>query len=84
MITLQGTVHANQPLSGTYSFRVASAGHSGGTNIRQGGGFTAGPDAPAMLGRVMLGNAGAIYDADLEITAHGATVKCSERVGGAI
>jgi hypothetical protein len=84
MIELQGVVHADVPVSGSYRFKVASAGGAGNTNMSQGGYFTAGPGEAAMLGRVMLGNAGAIYDATLEIESDGMTVECEERVGGAI
>lgn len=84
MITLEGTVHATVATVGSYRFRVSSVGQSGGTNIQQGGNFNATPGNPATLGRVMLGNAGAIYDADLEIKSNGTTIACSERVGGAI
>jgi hypothetical protein len=83
-IMLQGVIHADVPVSGSYRFKVASAGGAGNTNMSQGGYFTAGPGEAAMLGRVMLGNAGAIYDATLEIESDGLSVECEERVGGAI
>lgn len=84
MIALQGIVHSDVATSGAYTFKVASAGGSGNTNIQQGGGFQAGPDAPAMLGKVMLGNTGNVYDAKLKITSNGKTFECAERVGGNI
>jgi hypothetical protein len=83
-IALEGRVEAQVALSGSYRFRVASAAPGGSTNFRQGGGFSAMPDRPLTLGRIMLGNAGAVYDATLEITAAGTTVTCTERVGGNI
>ena len=83
-ITLQGVIHADVPVSGSYRFKVASAGGAGNTNMSQGGAFAAGPGETAMLGKVMLGNAGAIYDATLEIESDGMAVECEERVGGAI
>lgn len=83
-IALQGTVHTDVAISGSYRFRVASAAGGGSANIQQGGNFIAMPGGPVTVGRVMLGNAGAIYDASLEITANGTAIKCSERVGGAI
>lgn len=82
MIVLQGVVHADADTSGTYRFKVKSTGSGGNSDISQGGSFTAGPDRPAMLGRVMLGGGGAIYDASLDVTSAGATVSCSEQVGG--
>ena len=65
MISLQGVIHADVALSGSYRFKVESAGGGGNTNMSQGGAFTAGPGEEVLLGRVMLGNAGAIYDATL-------------------
>jgi hypothetical protein len=84
MIVLQGVIHADVPITGSYRFNVASAGGAGNTNMSQGGAFTAAPGEAVMLGKVMLGNAGAIYDATLEIESDGMAVECEERVGGAI
>lgn len=83
MVTLEGVLRADQPVTGSYTFRVTGAGGGGSTNIAQGGGFMAGPEGPVSLGQVMLGG-GSAYDASLEVSAGGATVTCSERVGGAI
>lgn len=79
MTTLQGVVHADIAVSGTYSFRVTGSGGGGSSNISQGGGFTAGPDAPAALGQVMLG--GGVYNARLSVVAGGVSIECSERTG---
>lgn len=84
MLTLQGVVHADAATGGSYTFRVTSAGGSGNTNIRQGGNFQASPGSPAALGQVMLGNTGAVYNAELQIKAYGKTYKCTEKVGGNI
>jgi hypothetical protein len=84
MISLEGIVEADIAVSGTYEFRVVGSGHGGNSNIRQGGAFTAGPDAAVTLGRVMLGASGAVYDASLEVVSNGKTIECSERVGGTI
>jgi CsgH protein len=84
MVSLEGVVLADVEVSGSYRFRVASAGGAGGSNIQQGGDFTAGPGGAVTLGEVMLGGQGAVYDATLEINSGGASVKCAERVGGAI
>jgi hypothetical protein len=83
-IALRGTAQSDVAVSGSYRFRVASAAGGGNTNMQQGGNFTATPGNPITLGRITLGNPGAIYDAHLEIVANGASVECSERVGGAI
>lgn len=83
MTTLQGVVHSDKAVKGTYTFRVASAGGSGSSDISQGGDFSAGPDRAATLGQVMLGGYGSIYDASLQVKAGGKTYSCKERVGGA-
>ena len=84
MISLQGVIHSDVPISGSYRFKVASTGGAGNTNMSQGGAFTAAPGEAVMLGKIMLGNAGAIYDATLEIETDRMAVECEERVGGAI
>ncbi len=84
MVALEGVLHTDTAISGSYSFRVVSSGGGGSSNIRQGGQFSAGPNAPATLGTVMLGNAGGHYKATLEVVANGKTIACTERTGGAI
>lgn len=81
MVTLQGVVHAEAPLSGSYMFRVESASGGGGSNIRQGGSFTAAPGQPAKLGRVMLGSQGSVFDATLDVDSSAGRFTCSERAG---
>jgi len=83
MVAMQGVVHADSAISGSYRFRVASASGGGNSNISQGGHFSAGPNDAVTLGQVMLG-ANAAYDASLEVNANGATITCAERAGGAI
>jgi len=84
IIALASTVQTEVALSGSYRFRVASAAHSGSTSFQQGGGFSAAPGSPVTLGRILLGDGGAIYDATLEIVADGIAVTCTRRVGGKI
>ncbi|MBO6719964.1 MAG: hypothetical protein JJ913_18570 [Rhizobiaceae bacterium] len=84
MVSLSGVFVADGAISGSYRFQVTSVGGSGNTNIRQGGGFSAGAGEEVTLGSVMLGGYGAQYDASLEITAGGETFTCSERVGASI
>src|SRR5690606_4539177 len=84
MISLEAVIRSDVAAFGSYRFRVAGAGGGGGTNIQQGGNFSATPGAPVTLGRVMVGNTGGAYDAILEISADGETATCSERVGGRI
>lgn len=78
MVVLAGVVHADTAVNGSYRFRITGAG----TEIDQGGAFTAGPGA-VTLGRATLGGDGA-YDASLTVTADGHAVECEERVGGFI
>lgn len=84
MISLEAVVRSDVAAFGSYRFRVAGAGGGGGTNIQQGGAFSAGPAGPVTVGRVMVGNTGGAYDATLEISADGEMATCSERVGGRI
>ncbi|MGX7873451.1 curli-like amyloid fiber formation chaperone CsgH [Mesorhizobium sp. ORM6] len=82
MVSLEALAHADRNMSGTYSFHVESAGRTGGTNIEQGGPFSAAPGKPAALGTVTLNAKDAVYDARLEITVDGKSIGCAERVGG--
>ncbi|MFB9981582.1 curli-like amyloid fiber formation chaperone CsgH [Mesorhizobium kowhaii] len=83
MVSLEAFAHTDTNVSGTYSFHVESAGRTGGTNIEQGGPFSAAPGKPAALGAVTLDAMGAVFDARLEITVDGKRIGCTERVGGA-
>ena len=79
MTALEAVVHAGEAVSGSYSFTVKGSG-GGSTNIRQGGAFSAGPGAPATLGKVTVGGSAA-YDASLRVEADGISVECEERFG---
>ncbi|UVK57432.1 hypothetical protein DBIPINDM_008392 (plasmid) [Mesorhizobium sp. AR02] len=83
MVSLEALARADRKVSGTYSFHVGSVGRSGGTNIEQGGAFSAAPGKPATLGAVTLDAKGAVYDTKLEVTVDGKSIGCAERVGGA-
>jgi len=83
VVALEGVVRSDVAVSGSYSFRVRSTGPSGGSNIQQGGAFTAGPDNAVTVGRMTLGG-NAVYEATLEISAGAASVQCAERISGAI
>ena len=83
MIHLSGLMHADREVSGTYRFKVESAGHGGNTDISQGSGFHAGPNGPTTLGMVML-SGGGIYDVSLDVDADGERYSCQERLGGRI
>lgn len=79
-LAIEGVVHSDTALSGSYRFNVVSSGPSGSSNISQGGMFQATPNAPVSLGRVMLGSAGAVYDVNLAITANGSSFQCQDRI----
>ncbi|UVK46628.1 hypothetical protein BPNPMPFG_002315 [Mesorhizobium sp. AR07] len=83
MVSLEALAHADRNVSGTYSFHVESAGRTGGTNIEQGGAFSAAPGKPAKLGAVTLDAKGTVFDARLKITVDGKSIGCAEQVGGA-
>ncbi|RWB72012.1 MAG: hypothetical protein EOQ50_20975 [Mesorhizobium sp.] len=82
-ILLEPLVYADKSTSGTYTISVSGGGASGSANIRQGGGFEAGPGIPASLGRMSLGADGAVYDITLKVIAGGTSVSCVKQVPGA-
>jgi hypothetical protein len=81
-IGLGAIVHADQAVTGSYRFNVSGSGSAGATNISQGGGFNAGPGDDARLGRMMLGNRGAVYDVRLDISVGGRDYHCADTIGG--
>jgi hypothetical protein len=78
MTTLEGIVHADVAVAGTYSFHVSGGSNGNSSNISQGGPFSAAPGAPVPLGQVMLG--GGRYEASLAVTAGGTVVECAKRI----
>ncbi len=81
MFALQGVVHSDGFVTGSYRLTVAGTGGGGRTNISQGGAFEAVPGQPTMLGNVMLGANGQAYDVRLEVEAAGGRrVACSDVV----
>ena len=83
-VQLEGIARVDAAVSGTYSFRVVGSGGAGGSSIEQGGNFEASPDAPAVLGKVVLGSQGASYDVRLGLTAGHDSVECTRHVGNAL
>ncbi len=83
-VELAGVARVDAAVRGTYSFRVVGSGGAGGTSIEQGGSFAAAPDAPAILGRVVLGSQGASYDVRLELVAGSGSVECTRHIGKAL
>jgi hypothetical protein len=73
MVAFQGQVQANQPVSGTYSLTLSG----GGTNIRQGGPFSARPGETVPVGQATLSGTPDRYDANLGITVNGTTYNCA-------
>ena len=79
---LGAVVRADRAVTGSYRFNVSGSGGAGTTAIAQGGGFSAGPGDDARLGRMMLGNRGAVYDVRLDIDVGGRDYHCADTVGG--
>lgn len=76
IVTLQGSAHALEAVSGSWRFNVEGAG----AHISQSGEFNAPAGATSKLGSVQLGG-GDPYEARLEISTNGQTVQCAERTG---
>ncbi|KKB13243.1 hypothetical protein VE25_02880 [Devosia geojensis] len=81
MLEIEAVALADAAVSGSYSLEVRSAGSSGNSNVRQGGGFSLEAGKPATLGKVMLGGSAA-YDVQLDIDANGVSITCDEQVRG--
>lgn len=79
MTTLQAFAMSDKAVDGTYRLKVDGSGNGGSNTIQQGGPFSATATKPVSLGTVSLGS-GSAYDARLEITAEGRSVKCLETV----
>jgi hypothetical protein len=69
----EARVQATEALSGQYSFSLAGRG----TNIRQGGPFTARPGQTVTLGQSMLSGAASAYDTELTLTVNGQRYSCA-------
>lgn len=73
IVTLEGRAGGPQALSGSWRFEVSGPG----AQVRQGGAFGAAAGQTATLGSVRLGGSGP-YEAKLEVSAGGDTVRCME------
>jgi hypothetical protein len=80
-VSIIGLYFAAKALDGEYTFRVRGSGRSGSTDISQGGDFSVDPRQPAEVGRVVMGGAGATYDATLVLRVAGKTWRCERRIG---
>lgn len=83
MMQLTGVVHTDTSLDGRYSFTIKSASRAGSTNISQGGAFSANANGPTTLGMVML-SANDVYDVELDVSANGHALECSDRLGNVL
>lgn len=79
MVQLLAVVRADAPVSGSYTFSVASNSGGNSSNINQGGPFMAEAKKVTTVGTVML-NANAAYKATLTVMAEGTTVACTDPV----
>ncbi len=76
MVTFQGRVQATETVSGSFNLHLTGRG----TNIRQGGPFTARAGEIVTLGNSRLSGDADAYDADLSITVNGATYDCASNI----
>ncbi len=73
MVHFQGRVQATTPLSGTYSLTLSG----GGTNLRQGGAFTAAAGEIVTLGQANLSGTPERYDVDMTLNVGGTIYNCA-------
>jgi len=84
-VSLQGVVHADAAVQGTYQFRVSKSAGAGSSDINQSGGFSVSARSSDELGAVTLGgDSGSSYVAKLKVTWAGGSVECTERVRGTL
>lgn len=69
----EARVQAAETLSGQYAFTLSGRG----TNIRQGGPFTARAGETVTLGQSMLSGAASAYDTELTLTVDGQRYSCA-------
>ena len=72
-VTYQGRVHANEAVSGTYSLRLTGPG----TNIAQGGPFSARAGETVTIGQANLSGTPARTSAALTLSVNGSTYNCA-------
>ena len=75
MMTVEGQLLSPTNLVGDYRFALKSSG----TNVSQGGQFSAAAKSQVSLGQVMI-NAGSNVSVDFTVTAGGKTYDCSQNV----
>jgi CsgH protein len=79
-LVFEGLAFASVPATGSYEFRISQGGAAGGSSIRQGGDFEAGPDADTSLGLVSLSDHGG-YAATLIVHWHDGSPDCTRHAG---
>jgi CsgH protein len=79
-LVLEGLAFAPVPATGSYAFEISQGGSAGGSSIRQGGEFEAGPAQDSSLGVISLSDQGG-YAATLTVHWHDGAPDCTRRVG---
>jgi carbon monoxide dehydrogenase subunit G len=83
-VSLEGIVRSDTSIDGTYQLVVTRSGGSGGSNIDQGGEFSAAAGEDTSLGTVMLSGIGGTYVAKLKVKWNGSSTVCREKVSGSL
>ena len=83
-VSLEGIVHANAAIDGSYQLVITKSGGGGRSDIAQGGEFSAAPGKATSLGTVMLGGNGGSYTAKLKVKWNGNSTECREKVSGSL
>ena len=83
-VSLEGFVHSNAAIDGTYQLVVTRSGGGGSSDIDQGGAFSAAAGKDTSLGTVMLGGNGGSYTAKLKVKWNGSSTVCREKVSGSL
>ena len=83
-VTLEGLVHSNAAIDGSYQLVVTKSGGGGSSNINQGGAFSTVPGKETSLGTIMLGGNGGSYTAKLKVMWNGSSAECREKIHGGL
>lgn len=83
-VTLEGIVHANAAVDGSYQLVITKSGGGGSSDINQGGEFSAAPGKETSLGTVVLAGNGGSYTATLKVKWNGKSTECREKVSGSL
>ena len=83
-VSLEGIVHANVAIEGSYQLVITKSGGGGSSDINQGGEFSAAPGKATSLSTVMLSGNGGSYTAKLKVNWNGNSTECREKVSGSL